>query len=182
MELCPHCGSSASVHSVSELAAIARTQLGEAPYGTVGGLQPGYQPGSQSGPVPGWAAEPQPGPISRQRQQSARTAGFDYGPQPGLDEAVAGAVLGAAARFIGRAAGRRAQRTVSERAIPALAARAEATAREQIAVAEKYPGLRACLDDGVIFLAGGNRVLPMPDLSAITVAQADALVAQLAAG
>ena len=29
---------------------------------------------------------------------------------------------------------------------------------------------------------GGSRVLPMPDLSAITVAQADALVAQLAAG
>jgi len=66
--------------------------------------------------------------------------------------------------------------------VPALAARAEATAREQIAVAEKHPGIRACLDDGVIFLAGGSRVLPMPDLSAITVAQADALVAQLAAG
>ena len=88
-------------------------------------------------------------------------------------------MLGAAARFIGRAAGRRAQRVASERAMPALAAHADATAREQIAVAEKYPGLRACLEDGVIFLAGGSRVLPMPDLNAITVAQADALVAQL---
>ncbi len=170
------------MHAVSELAAIARSQLGEAQYGNMAGPQPGYQPGTpQSGPVPGWAAEPQPGPISR-RQQQGGPAGFGYGLQPGLDDAVAGAVLGAAARFIGRAASRRAQRTASERVIPALAAQGEARAREQIAVAEKYPGLRACLDDGVIFLAGGNRVLPMPDLSAITVAQADVLVAQLAAG
>ena len=66
--------------------------------------------------------------------------------------------------------------------MPTLTARAEAAAREQIAVAEKYPQLRACLDDGVIFLAGGSRVLPMPDLNAITVAQADALVAQLTTG
>jgi hypothetical protein len=144
-------------------------------------MQPGYTPGAQPGPVPGWAAEPQPGPISRQPQRPGTSAGYDYGSQPGLDEAVAGVMLGAAARFIGRRVGRRAQRTVSERAIPALAARGEATAREQIAVAEKYPGLRACLDDGVIFLAGGSRVLPMPDLNGITVAQADALVAQLAA-
>jgi hypothetical protein len=168
------------VHSVSELAAIARSQLPGAQYGNVAGAQPGY--GTQSGPVPGWAAEPQPGPISRQRQRPGRTTGYGYGPQPGLDEAAAGVVLGAAARLIGRAVGRRVQRTVSDRALPPLAARAEAMAREQIAIAEKYPGLRACLDDGVIFLAGGSRVLPMPDLSGITVAQADALVAQLAAG
>ena len=169
------------MHAISELAAIARAQLGEAQYGKVAGPQPGYLPGTQPGPVPGWAAEPQPGPISRQRQQGG-PVGYNYGPQTGPDDVVADVVLGAAARFIGRKVGRRAQRTVSERVTPALAAHAEATAREQIAVAEKYPQLRACLDDGVIFLAGGNRVLPMPNLNALTVAQADALVAQLAAG
>ena len=194
MEPCPHCGSSVAVHSISELAAIARSQLAAAQYGNPAGTQPGYAPGPQSGPVPGWAAEPQPGPvpgwaaepqpgpISRQRQRPGRTTGYDYGAQPGVDEAVAGVMLGAAGRLIGRAVTRRAQRTVSERALPAVAARGEAMLREQIAIADKYPGLRACLDDGVIFLAGGSRVLPMPDLSGITVAQADALVAQLAAG
>ena len=181
MEPCPHCGSSAAVHAVGELAAIARSQLGQAQYPNPAGPQPGYPPGPQSGPVPGWAAEPQPGPISRRQQQSGPGV-YNYGPTPGLDDAVADVVLGATARFIGRAVGRRAQRVASERAMPALAAHAEATAREQIAVAEKYPGLRACLDDGVIFLAGGSRVLPIPDLNAITVAQADALVAQLSAG
>ena len=55
--------------------------------------------------------------------------------------------------------------------------------REQVAIAEKYPGLRACLTDQVVFLAGGSRVLPMAGLTGtITVAQADAVVARLQDG
>jgi hypothetical protein len=55
--------------------------------------------------------------------------------------------------------------------------------REQIAIAERYPDLRACLTDKVVFLAGGQRTLPMPsDLTGLTMAQADAIVARLRNG
>ena len=91
--------------------------------------------------------------------------------------------MGAAAKFIGRAIGRRVQRTYNERVAPAMAARQEAMLREQIAIAERHPDLRACLADQVIFLAGGDRVLPMAGVTrGITLEQADALVARLRDG
>jgi hypothetical protein len=96
---------------------------------------------------------------------------------------VAGIVMGAAAKFAGRAIGRRVKRAYDERVAPAMAARQEAMLREQIAIAERHPDLRACLTDQVIFLAGGRRVLPMSGVTGgITVEQADALVARLREG
>ncbi len=96
----------------------------------------------------------------------------------------------AATKFIGRAIGRRVKRAYDERVAPAMGARQQAMAgqqeamlREQIAIAERHPDLRACLTDQVIFLAGGNRVLPMAGITrGITLEQADALVAQLRNG
>jgi hypothetical protein len=100
-----------------------------------------------------------------------------------IEDDIAGAAVAAATKFIGRAIGRRMQRTFNERVQPALAAKQEAMLREQTAIAEKYPGLRACLTDKVVFLAGGSRVLPMAGLTGmITLAQADALVASLQDG
>ena len=99
--------------------------------------------------------------------------------------------MGAAAKFAGRAISRRLKRAYDERVAPAMAARQQAMAglleeemlREQIAIAERYPELRACLTDQVIFLAGGSRVLPMSSVTGgITLEQADALVAQLRNG
>jgi hypothetical protein len=191
---CPQCGSSAAVHSIGELAAIARSQLGQAQPGP----QPGWAAEPQAGPVPGWAAEPQAGPVPGQPgpvpgwaaqpqagpvpgSWSGRSGGFD-GTVDGLEQAVTDVALGAAARFIGRAVSRRLQRAVSERVPPAAAASHDAVLREQVAIAERYPGIRACLTDSVIFLAGGSRVLPMPSISHLTLQQADALVAQLQAG
>ena len=90
--------------------------------------------------------------------------------------------MGMAARFIGRAISRKMQDKVSQ-ALPAMMAKQEAMLREQIAIAERHPDLRACLTDKVIFLAGGSRVLPMPNLArSLTIDQADALVAQLRNG
>jgi len=96
--------------------------------------------------------------------------------------------MDAATKFVGRAISRRLKRAMDERVGPATAARQEVMARqesmlrEQIAIAERYPDLRACLSDQVVFLAGGRRMLPMPrDLSGLTMAQADAIVAQLRA-
>jgi hypothetical protein len=63
----------------------------------------------------------------------------------------------------------------------ALAQR-QALLREQIAIAQQHPDVRACMTDQVIFLAGGSRVLPMPNLGTLTAQQADTLVAQLRQG
>lgn len=100
-----------------------------------------------------------------------------------------GLVMDAATKFVGRAISRRLKRAIDERVVPAMAARQEAMARqdgmlrEQIAIAERYPDLRACLSDKLVFLAGGRRTVPMPrDLSGLTMAHADAIVAQLSNG
>ena len=85
----------------------------------------------------------------------------------------------AATKFIGR----RVKRFLTERVAPAMAAKQQEILREQIAIAERHPDLRACLNDNVIFLAGGSRVLPLPGIGpGLTVQQADALVAQLRGG
>jgi hypothetical protein len=100
-----------------------------------------------------------------------------------VDDQIADAAIGAATRFIGRRLGRKMQQAYTERLQPAMAAmtaKQEHMARETAAIAERHPGLRACLTDKVIFLAGGSRTVPLGNLSgSLTVEQADALVAQL---
>ena len=184
------------MHSIQELAELARMRLGE--QGTAAAPQPGAsapQPGQlgQPGtPQPGWAAEPQPmgqqpGWAAQPQPMSGRGGLPGRSDLPGnlasdalssLGDDIAGAAMGAAARFIGRSIGRRMQNRLDQ-AMSAVTARQETTLRAQIAIAERHPELRACLTDSVIFLAGGSRVLPMPNLAAITVEQSDALVAQL---
>jgi hypothetical protein len=181
---------------------MARVKLGEAQQGP--GSQPGFtgepQPGylgepqagppgyagqPRSGPLPGYAGQPQAGSLPGTWSGRAR----DFGDGPvgdGIDQAIADVALGAAARFIGRAVSRRVQRVMSERVLPAMAAQQQALGgphallRDQIAIAERYPDLRACLTDKVIFLAGRQRVLPLTrDNLMFTLPQAEALVAQL---
>ncbi len=153
---CPRCGSTANVHSIQELAALARMQLGEIQGAFPAPGQPDGVPGymqepvpGQPGGIPGYMQEPVPGPSRdpRARQQ----AGYSG----------------------------RQQRNYAGRVPPALAARAEERLRAQIAIAERHPDICACLQDGVVFLAGGRSVLPMPDLNTLTVEQADAMVATL---
>ena len=147
------------------------------------------QPSWGAEPHPGWGAEPQPGHGSNQASRSASGRPiFDPGllnqslgeaVGEGIEGAVAGIALGAAAKFLGRTLGRRAQQAYNEKVVPALAQRQEAALREQDAIAERHPDLRACLTDQVFFLAGGNRVLPMPRVGMLTLQQSDALVTQL---
>jgi hypothetical protein len=205
--VCPQCGSAAAVHSVEELAAMARTQLGEYPPGYPAPPPPGYPrsefppapsgfpsappeyppappgylpppppPGYTGPPPPGYTGQARPGPRS---SSSGAGSGFDTS----AGDEIADVVLTAATRFIGRAIGRRVKRTYTERVQPALAAKQEAMLREQIAIAERHPDLRACLTDQVIFLAGGSRVVPMAGvIGRLTLEQSDALVAQLRDG
>jgi hypothetical protein len=225
--VCPQCGSAAAVHSIGELAALARNQLGQQP-GSAPPPQAGYDPTPSTGfppptsydpppaggfgppPPPGYTGPPPPGYTGSARPGQPSQSGPSANPSglpgpsrrsgdwPGLgdaadsvEDAVADVVMGAAARFVGRAISRRVQRVVTERVLPAVTermmpvagGRQEAVLREQIAIAERHPDLRACLTDKVIFLAGGQRVLPMPSLTGgFTVEQSDAVVARLRDG
>lgn len=166
---CPQCGRSEQVHSVQELADLARMRLGQ--------TQQGLKASPPQSGLRGWEAEPRP---IRQDRNTIGYGGESASSIAGsIADDVAGAVIGEAARFIGRAIGRRVQRTYAERVQPAMATAQEAMLRNQIAIAERHPDLRGCMSDQVIFLAGGNRVLPFPNLATLTIDQADALVATL---
>ena len=203
--VCPRCDRADAVHSIVELAALARTRLGDQPPGPPVPPQPGYAAEPQAGPVPGyaadpgtvpgWAAQPRSGPLpggpqgSRVPRPAAPAGSGGDGLPDGLSlegdiaSAAAAVAASAAARFLGRAIGRRVQRTYEQRVLPALAARQQALLHEQIAIAERHPDLRACLTDQVIFLAGGTRTVPLASVTGmLTLEQSDALVAELRSG
>lgn len=173
---------------------MARMRLGQqpGPPGAPPGPGTGAQPGWAAEPQAGWAAEPQagapPGPGGRRRGYSPplRSGGdssFDSGNiADDLAGAAFGMAAGAAAKFVGRAISRRMQDKLQQQVLPAMAARQQGMLQTQIAIAERHPDLCACLNDQVIFLTGGSRTLPMPNLMTVTVDQADAMVATLRNG
>jgi hypothetical protein len=191
--VCPQCGSASAVHSIQELAAIARARLGQQPGAAGAPPGPGTgQPGWAGEPQAGWAAEPQagalPGRDGRRRStpfpsRSSGDGGFDIG-NFGDDIAAAalGAATGAAAKFLGRAISRRVQDKLQQQVLPAMAAKQQGLLQAQIEIAERHPDLCACLNDQVIFLTGGTRTLPMPNLMTVTVDQADTMVNTLRNG
>jgi hypothetical protein len=146
----------------------------------------GQQPGWAQQPQPGWAQEPAQGQTPGQgswggnRSRSYDSSSIGDGILSSIEDDIAGAALGAAARFIGRRIGRKVQNTLSEKVMPAVAANQQETLRRQVEIAQRHPDLCACMTDQVVFLAGGSRVLPMKNLNMqMTVAESDALVAQL---
>ena len=167
------------MHSINELADMARLQLNQAPGAPNPAVpQQGWAAEPQAGSVPGrgYAGQPRSGPVPGSWNRRSR----DYGDIPdSVEGAIADVALGAAASFIGRAIKKRVERTVTQRVMPAVAANRETMLREQIAIAEKYPDICACVTDTVVFLAGGSRVVPMPNLATLNMQQADAIVAQL---
>ena len=147
--------------------------------------QPGYQARPQPSQPPGYQPGPQPdvlaGPESWQSQPPRRSRSWDSGSAADtFEEAIGEAVLGAATKAIGRVIGRKMRQAYNERIAPAMAARQEAVLNERVAIAQRHPDLRACLNDQVVFLVGGTRVLPLASAMQVrTVEQSDALVAQL---
>ena len=187
--VCPQCGNTDAVHSIQELAALARAQLGQqGPAGPQPGMPAQPQPGTPA--QPGWAAEPQAGPLPGPggRRSSYQPRSYSSGDTSvgDLSDDIAGAVLGAAtgaaARFLGRQIGRRMQDRLTQQVLPAMATKQQTMLQTQIAIADRHPDLCACLNDQVIFLTGGSRTLPMPNLNTVTVEQADAVVARLRDG
>jgi len=150
---------------------------GQAPGNPMQQPDPSQQYGS--GPGPGPYAQPWYGPESGYGQ--APTPSRDWSVDTSPDQEIANIVLGAAGRFLGKAIKNRMQRVAEERVMPTLNARAEQQRQEMAAIAQRYPELRACLRDQVIFLAGGTHTVPMSEVSLpqVTLAQADAIVARL---
>ena len=84
---------------------------------------------------------------------------------------IGGAVFGAALGFAGRAIGRRMKRAFEEKVMPAMEVKAaqaqqqwEQSKAEQDAIVERYPELRGCVKDQVVFLEGGYKTVPVSEL------------------
>jgi hypothetical protein len=183
--VCPQCGSSADVRTVREFFDVINA----------GGAQ-GFQrlieqsggPNADDDNYNHYNVE---GSRSRSRKGRSRKwerAGLaaDLLSDPG------GAVIGAAFGFAGRAIGRGAKKVVNEQVVPAMQARAAqaqaAKAEQQFAQAQadqdaivaRYPELRACMKDQVVFLDGCSRTVPTSEIPVpVTLTQADAVVARL---
>jgi hypothetical protein len=117
--------------------------------------------------------------------QSQRRRDFDAGDN--VAEDIGGAVLGAALGFAGRAIGRRMKKAFEEKVVPAMEAKAaqaqqqfEQSKAEQDAIVARYPELRGCTKDQVVFVDGGTRTVPISEIKMpVTLAQADSVVARL---
>ena len=165
--------------------------------------QPG-QPGSGPGPWPGQqAGRPDDGDYdhynvegsdrstrgnrnwNQNRNRRGNDFGFDLGDN--LAEDIGGAVFGAAMGIAGRAFGRKMKQAFEDKVGPAMQAKMaqaqgqfEQQKAEQDAIAARYPELRGCMKDQVVFLDGGTKTVPVSEIKMpVTMAQADGLVARL---
>ncbi len=195
--MCPQCRSSAEVRTVRELFDMmngAREQAFQRFSQHFG--RPGYPPGqgqAAGGPddddydhynVEGSDRQIR-GNRSRNQSRRGRDLGFDSGDN--VVDDIGGAVLGAALGFAGRAIGRRMKKAFEEKVVPTMEARAAQAQQqfaqvkaEQDAIAARYPELRGCMKDQVVFLDGGVRTVPVSELKMpVTLDQADSIVARL---
>lgn len=208
--MCPQCGSGAEVRTVRELfdmmngaqeQVFQRVNQFRRPGSAAG---PGSAPGPASGSAPGSApgqggaddddydhynVEGSDSQLRRNRGSNRGRGGRDFGFDSGdsITDDLGGAVLGAALGFAGRAIGRRMKKAFDERVVPAMEAKAaqaqqqwEQSKTEQDAIAARYPELRGCMKDQVVFLDGGVRTVPVSEIKMpVTMAQADSIVERL---
>jgi hypothetical protein len=82
--------------------------------------------------------------------------------------------------MVGRAIGKRVRRAFESHVLPAIQEQQARSRAEQEAIGARYPQLRFCLRDEVVFLEGGHRSIPASDLQwPVTLAQADMIVPRL---
>jgi hypothetical protein len=112
---------------------------------------------------------------------------FDLNLGDNLADDIGGAVLGAAFGLAGRAFAKRMKKAFDDKVVPAMQAKAtqaqaqfEQQKAEQDAIATRYPELRGCMKDQVVFLDGGTKTVPVSDIKMpVSMAQADQMVARL---
>jgi hypothetical protein len=121
------------------------------------------------------------------RNRNRGRGDFDFDMGDNLAEDIGGAVLGAAFGLAGRAFGRKMKQAFEDKVVPAVQAKMaqaqgqfEQQKAEQDAVAARYPELRGCMKDQVVFLDGGTKTVPVSEIKMpVTMAQADGVVARL---
>lgn len=183
--MCPQCGSSADVRTIREFFDTMNA----------GGAQ-GFQrlvelSGGPSADDDSYNRDNVEGSRSLPRKGRSKKwerAGFaaDLLSDPG------GAVIDSALGFAGRVIGRGAKKVVNEQVVPAMqaqAARAQSAKAEQQfaqaqadqdAIVARYPELRTCTKDLVVYLDGGSRTVPISEIPVpVTLTQADAVVERL---
>jgi hypothetical protein len=208
--VCPRCGSSAQVRTVGELFDMLNGQQNQAWQNQQPGQFPGQGPYPYQGQGPNQGQEPYPGQQNSGQggYTYAGTGYSDYGPNgpnnpnyrnstqfPDFDSSgdigqdIANAVLGSAFKFVGKKMAKKMQQAYEERIQPAMQARAAQTQQQwqqsradQDTIVQRYPDLRGCMQDQVLFLEGGTRTVPISQIRMpVTVAQADTIVDQLRA-
>jgi hypothetical protein len=193
---CPKCGSGDRVRTARQLFDLMNLAREEA-----------YRrshPFQQSGPAQGQAQAQGSGDVDDGDYDHYNVEGSD--PQlrgrfprrggPGVDvefdgdgiaDDVGAAVVVTALGFAGRALAKRMRRVYDAKLAPAMEAKAaqwqqqwEQSKAEQDQIVARYPELRGCLKDDVVFLDGGHKTVPVRELKVpVTLAQADAVVARL---
>jgi hypothetical protein len=203
--ICPRCGSGAEVRTVRELFDTMNSAREQAFQRANQFRQPGQGwqgqgPGQWQGQGQGWnggdgddydhynveGSDPMLGRDQNSNWGGRRDYGYDSGINNPLDD-IGDAVLGGVLGFAGRAIGRRMKKAFEEKVMPAMEARAaqgqqqwEQSKAEQDAIVARYPELRSCMKDQVVFLDGGSRTVPLSEIRMpVTLAQADSIVAQL---
>jgi hypothetical protein len=155
---CPRCGQATSVRTLPEVLAELGRQASETPRGHAGN-------------------PPQrPSPASRPGQDDG-TPGDDQGDSGLPVQGLADIGAAVAAEVLRRTIGRAARKHYQERVVPQLQRRDDELRRSQLERAQRYPDLRYCADDRVLFLTGCTRTLPLEQF--LITDQPDAVVARL---
>jgi hypothetical protein len=90
-------------------------------------------------------------------------------------------IVAASAHVLRQTVGRRMKRYYQERLLPEADKNRTARHRQQLELAERYPDLRICISDQVIFVAGGSRAIPLNRLRRRRPADLDAAIGALIA-
>jgi len=192
--VCPQCGSSADVRTARELFDMmngAREQAFQR-------ISQFRSPGAAPGQWQGAAGSPDDDDydhynVEGSDRQLRGNRGWNQGKRrrdfdgDNLVDDLGGAVLGAALGFAGRSIGRRMKKAFEEKVMPAMEAKAaqaqqqfEQSKAEQDAIVARYPELRGCTKDQVVFLDGSLRTVPISEIKMpVTLAQADSIVTRL---
>jgi hypothetical protein len=124
--------------------------------------------------------------LGRSPRRGGPDVGVDFDGDSVADD-IGAALLVTALGFAGRALAKRMKRAYEAKLAPAMDAKAtlwrqqwEQSKAEQDTIVARYPELRSCTKDKVVFLDGGSRTVPVKELQVpVTLAQADAVVARL---
>ena len=162
---------------------------GQGPYQGQGPY-PGQQPG-QGGYTFAGSGYSDYGPNNPggQNQYRGSWGGGDFDSSGDIGQDIANAVLGSAFKFVGKKMAKKMQQAYQDKVVPAMQAKQaqaqqqwQQSRADQDTIVQRYPDLRGCLKDQVVFLEGGTRVVPITEIRMpVTVAQADAIVDQLRA-